>query len=415
MATQVRTTDLIAPSFYELHRDFRAGRHTHYWLKGGRGSTKSSFASTEIILGIMSRPDANATVLRKVGDTLRDSVYEQYLWAIDKLGVSHLWADTINPIRLTYRPTGQRIVFKGADKPGKLKSSKFRVGYNRYMHYEETDEFGNIEDIRSVNQSLIRGGDDTQVLYTYNPPRSAANWIISEVDTQGLRADTVVHHSDYRTVPEAWNGSVFLAEAEFLKSHAPQRYEHEYLGLQTGTGAEVFTNITKRQITDEEIKAFDKIYRGLDFGFAADPLHYGEAHHDSARRRLYIYAEIHKTGLSNAAAVAEIERINPHGGLIIADREPRTINEFRQLGLHITGAKKGPGSVEHGIKWLQDLLEIVIDPVRCPNTAREFTEYEIETDKYGNLRGDYPDKNNHSIDGMRYAMEPVLRQGKWLI
>jgi PBSX family phage terminase large subunit len=417
--TQINFTDLVAPSFYGVHRDFRRGGHTHYWLKGGRGSTKSSFAALEILIGVMGDPLANATVLRKVGDSLRDSAYEQYLWAIDKLGVAPLWQDTKSPMRLTYRPTGQRIVFKGADKPRKLKSSTFRVGYNRFIHYEEIDEFGNMDDIRSINQSLMRGGDSIQALYTFNPPRSPASWILAEVEQQRLlRDDTLVHHSTYKDVPEGWLGENFLRDAAHLAAVNPQRYAHEYLGEPVGTGAEVFTNVTQRPIPDAEIKAFDKVYRGLDFGYAADPLHYTEVYHDSARRRLYIFSEIHQAGLDNAAAVKKILAFAaPGGGVITADSaEPRTINEFRQLGLgRIQGAKKGRGSVEHGVKWLQDLEEIVIDPARCPNTAREFVEYELDFDSHGNLRGDYPDRNNHSIDAVRYALETVLKPGRWLV
>ncbi|MHB2041791.1 terminase large subunit, partial [Aerococcus mictus] len=142
-----------------------------------------------------------------------------------------------------------------------------------------------------------------------------------------------------------------------------------YLGIVTGTGAEVFTNLVFEEITDEQIASFDKTYRGLDFGFAADPLHYTENYYDKTRKRLYIYKEIHQTRLKNSVAVQKIKAINPYNLPIIADSaEPRTINEFRELGLKIRGAKKGPGSIEHGIKFLQDMYEIIIDRGRCPNT-----------------------------------------------
>lgn len=411
----IQLTDLIAPSFYGVHHDFTNGQHTHYWLKGGRGSTKSSFASIEIVKGIMADPLANATVLRKVGDTLRDSVFEQYLWAIDALGVSALWKETSKPMRLTYRPTGQRIVFKGADKPKKVKSSKFRVGYNKYIQYEETDEFGSMEDIRSINQSLIRGGDHTQVIYSYNPPQSPGNWVNKEVEQQKLRDDTLVHSSDYRAVPKAWLGADFIRDAEHLKKMNKKKYEHEYLGAVTGTGAEVFSNITQRVIPDSELKHFDKIHRGLDFGFAADPLHYTENYYDKTRGKLYIFAEIHTVGLKNRDAVDAVRAINTSNGFITADSaEPRTIAEFEDLGLRIEPARKGPGSIEHGIKWLQDLNEIIIDPKRCPNTAREFVGYKLERDGNGNLKGAYPDKDNHSIDATRYSLEDVMSKNKWL-
>lgn len=414
MAT-IKLTDLIAPSFYDVHYAIKEKRYSHYWLKGGRGSTKSSFVSIEIIKGMMEDPDANAVILRKVKETLRESVYEQMLWAIDKLGVSHLWHESLNPLSITYKPTGQKIIFKGADKPKKVKSSKFRRGYAKFIWYEEADEFTGMQDIRTINQTLVRGGADIQVFYTYNPPQSQNNWVNSEVEQQKLRKDTLVHSSDYRTVPKEWLGEQFIYDAEHLKKTNPKKYEHEYLGVVTGTGAEVFTNVTQRRITDEEIARFDKIRRGLDFGFAADPLHYTENYYDKARKRLFIFAEIHQVGLKNSVAVEKIKQINKLNGWITADSaEPRTINEFNDLGLRITGAKKGPGSVEHGIKFLQDLNEIIIDPERCPNTAREFSTYEIEKDSNGNLKGTYPDKNNHSIDATRYSLEDEMKQSKWL-
>ena len=157
--TTVRLSEVIAPSFYDLHKDIKQDKHTHYWLKGGRGSTKSSFVSEELITGIMRNSEANAVVIRKVGLYLKDSVYEQLLWAISKLGVERYWQEKLSPLELVYVPTGQRIIFRGADKPKKLKSTKVRSGYIRYVWYEETDEFNGIEEklsrffTRSIRQN----------------------------------------------------------------------------------------------------------------------------------------------------------------------------------------------------------------------------------------------------------------------
>lgn len=398
--THVKLTDCIAESFYKLHHYVNDPKYKHYWLGGGRGSTKSSFISIEIIKGIMADDEANATVLRKVGNTLRESVFDQYLWAIDKLGVPHLWKESVNPMQITYLPTGQRIVFKGADKPRKIKSTKFRRGYNKYTHFEEVDEFNNYAEIRSIIQSLMRGGSGSKNFYSYNPPKSQNNWVNSEVETQKMRADTIVHRSDYRDVPFEWLGQDFVDEAEYTKISKPDIYNHEYLGLITGTGAEVFDNLVFREITDEEIATFDTTYRGLDFGFAADPLHYTENYYDSTRGRLFIYVEIHQSRLKNSEAVKKIKELNPLNQRITADSaEPRTISEFKDLGLRITPAKKGPGSIEHGIKFLQDMNEIIIDRGRAPNTAREFENYELERDSHGNFKGSYPDKDNHCLTG----------------
>lgn len=405
--TTVKLSDVIAPSFYDLHKDLKQDGHTHYWLKGGRGSTKSSFVSVEIITGIMKNPEANAVVIRKVGLYLKDSVYEQLLWAIDKLGVSAYWQEKLSPLELVYIPTGQRIIFRGADKPKKLKSTKVHKGYIRYVWYEEADEFGGIEEIRTINQSILRGGSTFTVFYTYNPPKSQRNWINSEVLIP--QEDKLVHHSDYRSVPKEWLGEQFIVEAEHLAKTNPDHYRHEYLGEVTGTGAEVFTNISIRPITNDEIKQFDHVKRGIDWGYGADPFVYIAAHFDSKRNRLFIFYEFFKCAAKFDLIAAEIRRENTLNGMIIAESaEPRSNDELRDRGLRIRTAVKGQGSVEHGITWLQNLEEIVIDGTRCPNTAREFSEYELERDSRGELKADFPDKNNHSIDAVRYALEDYI-------
>lgn len=400
---------LIAESFAEVYRDILAGGHTHYWLKGGRGSTKSSFISIQMICGIMGDANANGMALRKVGVNLKDSVFEQLQWAISALGVDHLWKEKRSPIELEYIQTGQRIIFRGADEPKKIKSTKFRKGYCKYLWYEEVDEFSGMEEIRTINQSLMRGGDRFFVFYSFNPPKSQRSWVNYEM--QESRPDKLVHHSTYLGVPPAWLGEQFIVEAEHLKKTKPEQYRHEYMGEVIGTGAEVFQNLTIRTISDQEIHSFDRIARGLDWGYASDPLHYTVNHYDKTRRRLYIFYEIHQVGLSNRKAAALIKKENRNNREITCDSaEPKSIAEMREYGLRVIGAKKGVDSVEYGIKWLQDLEEIIIDPQRCPHTAKEFHQYELEKDKYGEFKAGFPDKNNHSIDATRYSRETEMRR-----
>lgn len=402
---EVSLKDLIAPQFYSIHWDILEGKHTHYKLYGGRGSTKSSFVSIEIIYGMMQDPNANAACFRKVKDTLAESVFEQLLWAIDALEVSHLWKVTLSPLRLTYKPTGQRIVFRGCDDPNKSKSIKVRKGYFKYIWYEERAEFPGDEDERKINQSLMRGGDKYVVFYTWNPPKSLNSWVNQDVLEE--REDTLCNHSTYLTVPREWLGEQFFIEAEELRKRKILAYRHEYLGEAIGNGGKVFDNIIIRKITDEEIAVFDKIRQGLDFGFAADPLAFERMHLNKKQRRLYIFGEVYQTNLRSSKAVEYIKILNPENKIITADsEEPRSIDTFNELGLRVVGAKKGPGSVDHGIAFLaDDLDEIIIDPVRCPNAAREFNSYELEKDKNGNFKGGYPDKDNHSIDAVRYGLE----------
>lgn len=414
-SNKAKLSDIIGPAFYDLHKYVKTNAYTHYWLKGGRGSLKSSFIGTEIPLGIMRDAKrgvmSNAVVIRRVKDTLRGSVYEQIKWGIFMLKAEEDWDIPESKLQMTYRPTGQQIIFKGADNPKKLKSIKVFVGYVKYVWYEECDEFETYDKITNINQSLLRGGHEYCVFYSFNPPESQRNWCNRQVLVK--RDDTYVSHTTYLQAPPQWLGEQFLIEADHMKETKPDKYKHDYLGEVTGTGSEVFTNLDIREITDEEIQVFDRLKNGLDFGYAGDPLAYVKANYDKTRRRLFIFGEVYGTRLSNAKAVKLIKEINPLNKLVTADSaEPRTINEFKLLGLNIIGAKKGADSVDNGIKFLQDLDKIIIDPVRCPNVAREFNDYEIEMDRDGNLRGDFPDRNNHTIDAVRYAIENEILMKK---
>jgi PBSX family phage terminase large subunit len=402
--SKIKLSELVAPSFFELHRLIKEDAYTHYWLKGGRGSTKSSFISLEVIQGLIKDPQANAVCFRKVGDTLKDSVYAQVLWAIDALGMSDFFRVMLTPLRIIYKPTGQTIYFKGLDDANKTKSIKPRKGYFKYIWFEELEEFSGVEEIRKTTQSLLRGGNRYVVFYSYNPPRNTSSWVNKECAV--LRPDKYVHHSTYLTVPREWLGEQFIVDAEYLKAFDEASYRHEYLGESVGNGANVFTNIVQRQIDDDEIKRFDAIRQGIDWGYATDPFVFLKMHYDRKHRRLYIFGELYKTGLLNDDAMVLIRQMFDPRQTIIADsEEPKSIAEFWRAGFNIRGAEKGKGSVAYGIKFLQRLEQIIIDPVRCPNTAREFTEYEFIREKDGTLRDDYPDKNNHAIDTTRYALE----------
>lgn len=413
---QVRLKEIIAPAFYEVHKAIKRRAYTYYWLSGGRGSTKSSFISIEIVKGIMEDPNANAVVLRKVKETLRESVHEQLQWAIQALGVEEYWEESVSPLSLTYVPTGQRIVYRGADKPKRIKGIKFSKGYAKFLWYEELDEFNGMHEIRLINQSLLRGGTDAMVFYSYNPPISGSNWVnVEKVKTVEGR---LVHHSDYTTVPEDWLGKQFLMEARQLMEDNKTAYEHEYLGLAVGTGGQVFKNVTIRRITDDEIygnteletPGFWNIKRAVDFGFSVDPLSYGTMHLDKKNKRLFIYHEFYGTDISNTRLVEHIKAENKDNDFVTCDSaEPKSISELRQHGLKILAAKKGPDSVDYGVKYLQDLREIVIDDVRCPNTADEFLRYEYERDKTTlEWKNGYPDRHNHSIDMTRYALNQEI-------
>lgn len=409
-----KLSEIIAPSFKYVHSQIKHDQCTHIWLPGGRGSCKSSFVGIEIPLCIMRDAEhglmTHAAVLRRYGVTLRESVYAQLMWGIHMLGVSHLWQASVSPMALTYTPTGQKILFRGADDPMKVKSIKAERGYIKYVWYEEANEFEGEEKIRSINQSLMRGGPTFFAFYTYNPPKSTRNWCNQYVSLP--HPETIVHRTDYRSVPPEWLGEQFLHEAEYLKEIDERAYQHEYLGIPVGTGGNVFENLDIRELTDDEVSTFDRICNGVDWGYFPDPWAFNRCHYDAARRTLYIFDELTRNKLGNQeTADLLLKKGFTREDRIVADSaEPKSVADYKKFGLHCTGAIKGPGSVEYSMKWLQSLKSIVIDPKRCPDTCEEFMEYEYERTKDGDIISGYPDRDNHHIDAVRYATEPIWRR-----
>ena len=407
----IRLSDVIAPHFFDVHRDIKRHEHTEYVLSGGRGSCKSSFVGEQIPLLIKRNPNMHALILRKYGNTLKDSVFNQILWAIDTLGLSAEFRATVSPMQIVYKPTGQTIYFRGLDDPLKVKSVKPRFGYIGILWFEELDQFAGKEEIRSVEQSAKRGGDCFYVFKTFNPPISRSNWA-NEYALESKPGKFALK-TDYRTVPPEWLGEEFLNDAEHLKSVNLRAYEHEYLGIPTGTGADVFENLNVRKITDEERAEFDRIYMGIDWGWYPDPFAWVKMHYDAARRKLYIFDEYrcNKKGNEQTAKCLMEQKGVTAADLLIADSaEPKSVEDYRSYGLSCRGVEKGPGSVEYSMKWLQSLTEIIIDPDTCPETAKEFSEYEYERSKDGEIISGYPDINNHSIDAVRYGMFPMWRK-----
>lgn len=407
----------MASSFVDVYRDILERGHREYYFEGGRGSTKSSIISEMIIELLENNPKMCCVVLRKVKDTLKDSVFTQLEWAIDTLsetypGLKDRYKLTKSPLEITNTRTGQVIYFRGADDYGKIKSLKTpKDKYVGITWYEEFDQFAGMNEVRKINQSLIRGGEDFIQFYSYNTPASSQHFV--NIEKIIPKESRLVHLSDYRTVPKKWLGQAFIDEAEFLKEVNERLYENEYLGLMTGVGGNVFENVELREITDEEINNYDYIYQGMDFGWFPDPLAWTKCCYNPSQRTLYIFDEFVINKMSNADVWQYLkdEKGVTEDDMIIADSaEPKSIGDFRMYGSCMRGAEKGPDSVAYSMKWLSGLAKIVIDPKRCPNSAQEFSTYEYEQDKDGNYISGYVDANNHCIDSIRYALNNIWKK-----
>lgn len=405
-----RLSELISPAFAGSHQAVKRGEINELVEKGGRGSAKSSFLSVEVVLELLKHPECHAVVLRKVGNTLRTSVYAQVCWAIASLGLSRTFRCTVSPMECTYLPTGQKILFFGLDDPGKLKSIKVPFGYIGVAWFEELDQFDGPEQVRNVEQSLFRGGAYSMCFKSFNPPAMARSW--ANRYALEVKPGKRVHHSTYLTTPPEWLGPRFLADAEHLQVSNETAYRHEYLGEVVGSGTQVFENLRLETIPDGQAEQFDRIYSGVDWGYYPDPWAFNRMHYDAGRKTLYIFDELTRRRASNLETAALVRAHIGPDELVIADSaEPKSIGDYVSFGIRCRGVEKGPGSVEYRHKWLQSLAAIVIDPARCPDTAKEFSEYEYERDKKtGEVLQGYPDLNNHHIDAVCYGLFPVWKR-----
>ena len=403
---EVRLSELVGEGFWGSHRAIREGCN-ELVEAGGRGSGKSSFLSIELILQLLKNPSSHAVVLRKVASTLRTSVYAQLLWAIGALQLTDYFRCSLSPLEMEYLPTGQKILFLGMDDAGKLKSLKMPRGYIGIAWFEELDQF-DAEEVRSAEQSLFRGGTFSLSLKSFNPPGSEKHWVNRYFSEEKVGKFT--HKSTYLELPKAWLGERFLGDAAHLQKVNPTLYQLEYLGQPVGSGDEVFPNLRLEKFTSSVTAAPCHLplkgkacASGVDWGWWPDPWAFNRVAYDGENRVLYILNELHCYRTGNRETGLMVKNIIPGGEVIVADSaEPKSIGDYRQLGLCCRGAKKGQGSVAYGLKWLQSLNAIVIDPAICPETAREFAACRY-------VDGAVPDRDNHHIDAVRYASQVFWR------
>lgn len=394
----------IPDTFHSVIRDIRDKGHLEYVFKGGRGSTKSSTVAMTIVELMKNNHDVHCVVCRKVGNTIKDSVYNKIKWAIGKQTFTEEFDSKLSPLEITLKATGQKIYFRGADDKDKIKSINPEFGYIGILWFEELDQFAGPEEIRSIEQSAIRGGDLAWIFKSFNPPKTINNWANQYVLEP--KDNRVVHTSTYKDVPEKWLGQPFIDEANHLKEVNPDAYEHEYGGVPNGNGGNVFEYIEARTITDEEIAGFDRIYQGVDWGWYPDQYAFIRCYYDKAKETIYYLDENYVLRTKNETTAKWITDKGYGDYVITCDsNEKKSVNDYKDFGLPARAAVKGPGSVEYGFKWLQGKKH-VFDLKRTPNAYKEFSRYEYERDKDGNVISGYPEgQADHIIAATRYAFE----------
>ena len=402
-----RISEIINKNFYEFWKVINSNKYLFHVLKGGRASAKSTHIAIWLVLALMKYP-VTCLCIRKVGNTLAESVFEQLKEAIEILNVGHVWKIQKSPLQLIYIPRGNKFIFRGADDPAKIKSIKMSKFPIAFVWFEELAEFKTEEEVSTIVNSVLRAElpDELtyKVIYSYNPPKRKQSWVNKKFETQFIPDNTYIHHSTYLDNPHI--SKAFIQEANETKKNNEFKYRWEYLGEPIGSGVVPFSNLEFRTITDEEIASFDNIRQGNDFGYATDPMAFVRIHYDKKKRIIYFIDEIYGVKMSIRELASKIKSKGYDDFHVTCDSaEPRSIAELRELGIKALKAKKGPGSIEFGENWLDDLEAIVIDVKRTPNVAREFENIDYQTDKDGNIRPKLEDKDNHSIDSTRYALE----------
>lgn len=391
--------------------------------KGSRASKKSKTTALWIPYNIMKYPKANALVIRKTYGTLKNSCYTDIKWAINRLGVSHLWKCTESPLEMTYIPTGQKILFRGLDDPLKITSITVSVGQLCWLWLEEAYEITKEEDFDMLDES-IRGATEEglfkQITITFNP-WNEKHWLkkrFFDVEDDDILAITTNY-----TINE-WLDDADRKVFEKMKLNNPRRYQVAGLGNWGVVDGLVYENWSEQEfklITREDkengkegIIVDDlKPVTGLDFGYTNDPSALFVGWLDIDNKKLYVVDEMYQKGMSNKKIYEEIKRKDYIKRKIVCDSaEPKSIDELRGFGVKACSAKKGKDSIMNGIQWIQD-LEIIIHP-RCVNFLTEISLYTWDKDKFGNTLNRPIDEFNHLMDAMRYALEEYVRKKGWL-
>ena len=408
MTNELKLSDEIAPAFHQVHIDIRDENYSEFWLKGGRGSTKSTFASQQCILGLIGDPEANAICIRKTANTLRGSILPTILFAVDKFDKGAKFDHIKSPTEITYLPTGQQIIMRGLDDPSKLKSIKIRKGYFKILWFEEVEEFSGMEEIRSVRQSVLRGGEKFITIFTFNPPRNPNHWIYTELSYKN--PDRFIHHSHYEDVPRHWLGEEFFKIAERLKTNNFEAYQHEYGGIPVGNPEEIIFSgcyeVKDFETPPEEMMYQERFFFGADWGFANDP---------TTLIRCFIMDDYLYIDHEVYGYQTEIDDIPELFKKVPQSREwniygdcsrPETISYVARHGYNIEGATKWPESVIEGIEYLRSFKKIIIHE-RCTKIIEEFQNYSYKID--AKSKKVLPRVNDtagwdHGIDAVRYAL-----------
>ncbi len=380
-------------------------------VKGSRASKKSKTTALWIIFNMMKYKNSNTLVVRKVFRTLKDSCFSDLQWAIKRLKVQDYWEFKESPLEITYKPTGQKILFRGFDDPLKITSISVNTGSLCWCWVEEAYEITDEKAFDMLNES-IRGAVEEplfkQIVISFNP-WNERHWLkkrfFDVVDDNILAMTTNYQCNEFLDKSDR---KLF----EKMKVNNPRRYQVAGLGNWGVVDGLVFENWHEQEFDWRKIledrKEIKAVF-GLDFGFTNDPAAFFCGLLDLKQKEIYVFDEFYKTRMHNSDIFKEIQRMGFSKEVIIADsQESKSIDHLKSLGLsRIKGCMKGKDSINAGIQFIQD-FKIMIHP-RCNNFLTEISNYAWDKDKFGNAINKPVDDFNHLMDAMRYALESYMR------
>lgn len=382
-------------------------------VKGSRASKKSKTTALWIITNMMDYPQANALVVRKTFRTLKDSCFTELKWAVHRMNVDAWWEFKESPLEATYKPTGQKIYFRGLDDPLKVTSITVDVGVLCWAWLEEAYEVMKEDDFNILDES-IRGecpeGLFKQWTITFNP-WNEHHWLkkrfFDNPDDETLAMTTNYLCNEFLDKADI---KVF----EDMKKRNPRRYAVAGLGGWGIVEGLVYENWREENFDIDEIRSRPGIVSafGLDFGYTNDPTALFCGLLDKTNKQLFVFDEMYGKGMSNKKIADTVVEMGYGKEHVVADcAEPKSIDELKGLGMRVKAAEKGKDSVKNGIQWIQD-LEIIIHP-KCVNFVTEISNYTWDADRFGTKLNVPIDDFNHLMDAMRYALEKHIRGNRW--
>lgn len=404
----------ITSDFVEIyrivHEAFTGEIDVHEIIsKGGRGSIKSNFWGNLAYETIRQDPQAHVVYTRRFKVDLRSSVYNQFMKTVIRYQDLDNWDFKQSPMCAVYKPTGQMVMFAGADKPISLKSFNVPFGYVKMLIHEECDEMAGVEQMDNIEDTFLRADTPALDIKIFNPPKSKNNFMNEYTEECKNKPQTRICHSYYYNVPVKWLGKRFFERAEWFRIHKPLYYKNNYLGEVTGTGGGIFDNLEIRKISDEELMTFDTVNHGLDFGYT-HPQVFSQNYYDYETDTLYIFGEVYSKKCKNSTFARKIKKFM-NVEIICDSARPDGIAEMQDWGFNAIGAKKRWGSGkgrDYCWEWLQRCNKIVIDPERCPNTEKEFIKAEHEQLPDGSFSDAYPTLEEDTIMANIYALNRII-------